>query len=169
MRATLDPVVTELHNLLLDRQLTIATAESCTGGLLGAALTTLSGSSSYYLGGIISYANKAKSQLLGVAPEDIATYGAVSEVTALAMAKGAQSRFETDLAIATTGIAGPTGGTPNKPVGTIWIAFATATNSWAECLNLKGTRDQNRLDTCRYALEKLVASITSGQYNSQMS
>lgn len=112
--------------LLLQHGSSIATAESCTGGLLGHYLTNTSGSSAYVLGGIIAYSNEAKIKLLGVSPVVLEQYGAVSDATAREMARGALQRFGSDIALSTTGIAGPTGGTPDKPVGLVYIGLATA-------------------------------------------
>lgn len=103
---------------------TIATAESCTGGLVAARLVRVSGSSAYFLGGIVSYSNAAKHALLGVPEADLERYGAVSSETALAMARGARHALGADIAVSTTGIAGPSGGTETKPVGLVYIALA---------------------------------------------
>jgi len=109
--------------LLVQRGLTVATAESCTGGLIGHLLTNVSGSSAYVLGGIIAYSNEIKQALLGVDAITLERYGAVSEPVALEMARGARLRFGADLAVSATGIAGPTGGTPEKPVGLVYIGL----------------------------------------------
>lgn len=103
---------------------TLATAESCTGGLVAARLVGVSGSSAYFMGGVVSYSNAAKQHLLGVPQADLERYGAVSTETALAMARGARRAFGTDIAVSTTGVAGPTGGTPAKSVGLVYIALA---------------------------------------------
>ncbi|HAL92724.1 MAG TPA: hypothetical protein DCM68_06845, partial [Verrucomicrobia bacterium] len=102
---------------LLARHQTLATAESCTGGLVGAALTSLPGSSAWYFGGIVAYSNALKPRLLGVPAETLAAHGAVSPETARAMAEGARKKCKADFALSVTGIAGPDGGTPEKPVG----------------------------------------------------
>jgi len=120
-----DPAgVQALAQLLVARGWRMATAESCTGGLIAATCTALSGSSAWFDRGVVTYSNEAKSELLGVPPELIAAHGAVSQPVALAMAEGALQRSRAQVAVAVTGIAGPTGGTPDKPVGTVWIAWA---------------------------------------------
>jgi PncC family amidohydrolase len=110
--------------LLLERRLTIATAESCTGGLVSARITSVAGSSAYFLGGIVSYSNDAKHRLLGVPNLMLERYGAVSADTALAMARGVRRSLRTDIGVATTGIAGPGGATETKPVGLVYVALA---------------------------------------------
>lgn len=126
----------ELPELVLQRLQqqgrTLALAESCTGGLLAAKLTDVPGTSSVLRGGVVAYANEAKTALLGVAPTLLQQHGAVSEPVAASMADGARARFAADVAVATTGIAGPGGGTPQKPVGTVCFAVATAagTRAW---------------------------------------
>ena len=118
-------VLEDFHKVALEKGITIGTAESCTGGLVGKTLTDLGGSSGYYQGGIISYANTVKEQVLGVSPETLATYGAVSEETAKEMVEGVFRVLHTDYAIATTGIAGPGGGSQEKPVGLVYIGIGT--------------------------------------------
>jgi PncC family amidohydrolase len=142
-----------LESLLADMGKTLSTAESCTGGLIGGALTAVPGSSGVYMGGIISYSNEAKTDLLGVNPETIQKYGAVSEQTASEMAAGAQRVFRTDAAIAVTGIAGPGGATPGKPVGLVYIAVADGPRT-VVCRNVfGGDRDSVREQTVSTALE----------------
>ena len=114
----------EVGALLRERGLTLATAESCTGGLVAHLITCVPGSSQYYLGGVVAYANEVKEALLGVRHETLLDHGAVSEETALEMARGARERLGADVGIATTGIAGPTGGTPEKPVGVVYVALS---------------------------------------------
>ncbi len=114
----------EIGVLLSERGLTLTTAESSTGGLVAQRITSVSGSSAYYLGGFVAYANEAKEALLGVGHETLIAHGAVSSETALEMALGARERLGADLGIATTGIAGPTGGTPEKPVGLVYVALS---------------------------------------------
>ena len=118
-------VLEEFHKVALEKGITIGTAESCTGGLVGKILTDLGGSSGYYQGGIISYANAVKEQVLSVSSETLATYGAVSEETAKEMVEGVFRVLRTDYAIATTGIAGPGGGSQEKPVGLVYIGIGT--------------------------------------------
>lgn len=113
-----------LGKQLMAKGLTVSTAESCTGGGIAARLTSVAGSSAYVRGGIVSYQNDVKEELLGVNPDTIYKYGVVSEQTVVEMVKGAMKSLKTDCAIATTGIAGPGGEEPGKPVGTIWIAAA---------------------------------------------
>ena len=114
----------EINALLKARKLTLATAESCTGGGIAACITAIPGSSECFKGGVVAYSNEVKSSVLHVKPETLERYGAVSQNTVSEMARGVQALMGTDCAIATSGIAGPGGGTPNKPVGTIWIAVA---------------------------------------------
>ncbi|MDB5042282.1 MAG: competence/damage-inducible protein, partial [Candidatus Eremiobacteraeota bacterium] len=111
---------------LAEDGLTLATAESCTGGLVAEAVVAVAGASRVFRAGVVAYANDIKTSVLGVPVETLERSGAVSEETAVAMARGARERFGTDVAIATTGVAGPDGGTPGKPVGLVWFALATA-------------------------------------------
>ena len=126
------PLEAILGELLKLKNATIATAESCTGGRLAAALNALPGSSAYYLGSVVAYANEVKEQVLGVEQDTLAQHGAVSEQTVREMAEGVRRLMRTDYAIATSGIAGPDGGTEDKPVGTVWIAWATPEGTVAE-------------------------------------
>ncbi|MEG0806977.1 MAG: competence/damage-inducible protein A [Alistipes sp.] len=122
-----------VHKTLTERQLTLATAESCTGGTIATRFTAMPGASAYFLGGVVAYSNAVKSDLLGVNSADIARYGAVSKDVARQMAEGARRVTGADYALATTGIAGPTGGTDAKPVGTVWIAVATPRRTVTLC------------------------------------
>ena len=126
------PLEAILGELLKQKNSTIATAESCTGGRLAAALNAQSGSSEYYMGSVVAYANEVKEQVLGVEHDTLINHGAVSEQTVREMAEGVRHLMHTDYAIATSGIAGPTGGTEDKPVGTVWIAWATPQGTVAE-------------------------------------
>jgi nicotinamide-nucleotide amidase len=157
----------DLAALVLDRcraaSLTIATAESCTGGLLGARLTAVPGSSDVVLGGIVAYANRIKTELLGVEGGDIAVYGAVSEQVARAMASGVRDRVGADVGVAITGVAGPGGGTPEKPVGTVWIAVDVCGDVLARGSVFIGDRQEIRLRATQAALDmvrRLVAKRT---------
>lgn len=116
----------DLGEKLRSLRLTLGAAESCTGGGLADAITDVAGSSDYFMGGVVSYANRVKEQLLGVDPELLAAYGAVSEQVARAMAEGVRRLLAVDLAVGITGVAGPGGGTPEKPVGLVYIGVASA-------------------------------------------
>ena len=133
---------------LIEQNISIATAESCTGGSLGKIITSVSGVSQIYGYGFITYANEAKEKILGVPHEVLETVGAVSSETALAMAEGARRVSGSDIAVSVTGIAGPTGGTPEKPVGLVYIAIADKDGSEYRKLNLDGNRDEVRAKTC---------------------
>lgn len=134
---------------------TIATAESCTGGLVGARLTDIAGSSDVYVGGVVAYSNAVKERQLGVPADLIAAHGAVSEPVARAMAEGARERLHADLAVAVTGIAGPGGGTAEKPVGTVWLALAGRDGTQAWRIVLPGTRPEIRARSAQAALARL--------------
>ncbi len=138
--------------LLTEHGKTLATAESCTGGLVGNRLTDCPGSSAYYMGGVVSYSNEAKQSLLQVRGKTLLKYGAVSEETAREMAEGVRARFGTDLGLSITGIAGPTGGTPEKPVGTVYIALADNTKTRVHCYQFKRNRKENKLLSSQFAL-----------------
>jgi nicotinamide-nucleotide amidase len=129
--------------MLKARNLTVSTAESCTGGYLAHQFTKIAGSSAYYYGSIISYDNSVKINQLGVKEETLRDFGAVSEETVIQMAQNVRQLLHTDIGLATSGIAGPDGGTPEKPVGTIWIALATAEQTITQKLQLGGFREQN--------------------------
>ena len=144
--------------LLAQHHATIATAESCTGGRLAAALNARSGSSVYYMGSVVAYDNTIKEQVLGVQIDTLMQYGAVSEQTVREMADNIRAFMHTDYAISTSGIAGPTGGTPDKPVGTVWIAWATPTGTEAQCFYFGATREREQI-TQRAVTEALVGLI----------
>src|SRR5207302_7165610 len=138
----------------------IATAESCTGGLLSARLTDLPGSSAYVAGGVLAYANEAKTELLGVAPDLIAEHGAVSEPVAEAMADGALRRFGADTAVAINGIAGPGGGTDDKPVGTVCFTVALAAGRpVTRTIRLPGNRNDVRERSTTVAMHLLRQTL----------
>jgi len=136
-----------------------ATAESCTGGGIGAAITSVAGSSEVFLGGIISYANAVKRDVLGVASETLETVGAVSSETAAQMAEGARRLTKADVAVAVTGIAGPGGGTPEKPVGLVWFGLATAAGTRTEKAIFPGGREEVRAATVTHALGMLTTAV----------
>jgi nicotinamide-nucleotide amidase len=138
-----DEISPVVGKLLIAQNKSISVAESCTGGYLGHLFTSISGSSAYFMGGIISYSNEVKHELLGVSNETLATDGAVSEATIKQMADGVRKKLKTDIGLATSGIAGPDGGTAEKPVGTVWIALATENEIITKKLQLGGSREQN--------------------------
>jgi nicotinamide-nucleotide amidase len=140
-------------SLLRERGLTVATAESCTGGLVAHRLTNVPGSSAYVRGGVVAYANDAKQRLLGVAPTTLTSHGAVSEEAAAEMAAGARQALGADIAVSTTGIAGPDGGTSEKPVGTVCLGLSSADETLAARYQLWGTRDWVKLLASQVALE----------------
>jgi nicotinamide-nucleotide amidase len=150
-----DGLEAAVGQLLAARKLTLATAESCTGGLLAQLITDVPGSSRYFLRGWVTYADAAKVEELGVAPEAIARDGAVSEQVARAMATGARERAHADIGVGITGVAGPQGGTPEKPVGTVWLALATDAEVTAVRLMLPGVRAQVRQRAAQMALARL--------------
>ena len=141
-----------IGKLLIERGATLATAESCTGGQLGHRITEVAGASAYYLGGVVAYSNDIKEQLLGVHTDTLTQYGAVSAQTAEAMAIGCRKLFQTDYAIATTGISGPTGGTEEKPLGTVWIAIASEKEVVSKKYVFRTTRAQHQERTVNQAL-----------------
>ncbi|MCH5226596.1 MAG: CinA family protein [Muribaculaceae bacterium] len=130
-----------LGGLLHERELTVACAESCTGGNLAHRITQVPGSSAYFLGSVVSYSNDVKARVLGVKRSDISSFGAVSKEVVEQMAEGVASLMRSDCAIATSGIAGPDGGTPLKPVGTVWIAVKYGDKVVSECLHFRGDRN----------------------------
>ena len=154
--ATIEKLV---HDMLIQRGATLAVAESCTGGTIASKFTAIAGASQYFMAGIVSYSNAAKSDILGVRMEDIEREGAVSECVARQMAEGARRVAGADYAIATTGIAGPTGGSELKPVGTVWIAVATPTGTIAQMRNSGTDRGQIISRASAYAIEMLYNEL----------
>lgn len=144
-----------VHSLLVEAGTTVATAESCTGGMIGSMLTGNAGSSDYFVGGAVSYSNRSKIDCLGVAAESLETFGAVSETVACEMAAGARSCFHSDIAVSVTGIAGPGGGSPDKPVGTFFIGLATANEVRAGHYFYNGSRATIRRIAASVALDTL--------------
>jgi nicotinamide-nucleotide amidase len=148
-----DTLEVVLGRLLAERGRTLATAESCTGGMIAELLTAVPGSSAYLRGGVVAYANEAKTALLGVPEALLAEHGAVSDAVARAMAEGARARFATDYAVAVTGIAGPTGGTQEKPVGLVHVALADAAGSESRELLFAFDRERNRRLAAQVAMD----------------
>lgn len=138
------------------RGLKLATAESCTGGLVADRITNVSGSSEYFPGGVVTYSNEAKASLLGVLWETLNAYGAVSEQTVHEMAYGVRKIFGTEIGISVSGIAGPTGATNEKPVGTTWIGLSTLEGEWARHFVWGGDRMQNKSDSAQAALQFVI-------------
>lgn len=162
MPGALVALAQRLQGICLGRGLTVATAESCTGGLVAATITEVPGSSGYFVGGVVSYANSAKEALLGVPEATLAAHGAVSAQVAVAMAAGARARFESDLAVAITGVAGPDGGTEAKPVGLTYVALADGRGSDVRRHSFAGDRSAVREAAVREALDWLAERAAEG-------
>ncbi|WP_409034282.1 CinA family protein [Rhodoferax saidenbachensis] len=143
-------------DLMLKHQWMLATAESCTGGLIAGACTDLAGSSAWFERGFVTYSNAAKTEQLGVDAALIATHGAVSEPVVRAMAQGALQHSHAQVAVAVTGVAGPTGGSADKPVGTVWFGWATPAGVRSEVQHFAGDRAAVRAATVQHALARLV-------------
>ena len=156
-----DPLEVIVGNILKSRHQTIATAESCTGGSLASLLAKHPGSSAFYYGSVVSYDNSVKEHLLGVPAEMIKAHGVVSEEVVCKMANSIRKQIGTDYAIAISGIAGPSGGTTDKPVGTVWIAWATPSGTTAECFHLGKLREQVIARTCQKALVGLLKKLNT--------
>jgi nicotinamide-nucleotide amidase len=148
-----------LAELLRQRQWRLASAESCTGGLIAAACTELAGSSDWFERGFVTYSNAAKTELLGVPAALIEAHGAVSEAVAQAMARGALAHAHAEVALAVTGIAGPSGGSADKPVGTVWFGWALPGRVWSECRRFDGDRAAVRQASVAHALGTLVEAL----------
>lgn len=155
---TIDSVVAELFR---GKRVTLSLAESCTGGLVAKRITDVAGSSDYFLEGAITYADAAKVRVLGVSPRLLAEKGAVSPETAMAMAEGMRRNSGSDLALAVTGIAGPDGGSAEKPVGTVFLALATAAGCQAKGYRFSGSRDEIRTITAFMAMDWLRRQLIS--------
>ena len=154
-----DTLVEQLASALTARGWTMATAESCTGGLIAGACTDRAGSSDWFERGFVTYSNAAKTELLGVPADLIATHGAVSEPVARAMAAGAQAHAPVQLAVAVTGVAGPGGGSAEKPVGTVWFGWATPQGVFTERQRFDGDRAAVRRATVAHALAGLLQRL----------
>lgn len=145
----------EIGELLKAKNLSLSTAESCTGGGIAALITSVPGSSEYFNGGIVAYSNEIKKDLLHVSAETLAKYGAVSRETVIEMVKGAMKTLKTDCAVATSGIAGPGGGTPEKPVGTVWIAAAYKN----DIVTMKQEGDRGRAGNVQSAIQNALLML----------
>ena len=155
-----EKLLNNVSQRLKKRNLTIATAESCTGGLIAHTLTNVSGSSDYFERGVVSYSNRAKMELLGVPDDTIRKYEAVSKQVALAMADEIRVKSGVDIGLATTGIAGPTGGTKEKPVGLVYVAISASNKTDVKKFLFSGSRLQNKESTCNAALKILLDYLT---------
>ncbi|HET9948674.1 MAG TPA: competence/damage-inducible protein A [Longimicrobiales bacterium] len=153
-------VAEALRDALAAAGMTVAVAESCTGGLVAKRITDLPGASTVFLGGVVAYADRVKVEQLGVPPQDLAAHGAVSEEVARAMVRGVTERFGADAGIAVTGVAGPGGGSPEKPVGTVWVAVSARGRTEARLLHLVGERDQIRERSAQEAIARLLRLVT---------
>lgn len=155
----MDNILADLTGLLVEYGQTVSCAESCTGGLLSGALTSLPGSSAWFQAGLVTYSNEAKQNILGVKKNTLEFYGAVSEETVREMALGALLNTKTDYALSISGIAGPTGGSEEKPVGTVWFGLATKQRIWAKTVLFEGDRDEVRRQAVQFALTFLYEKI----------
>ena len=159
MNTELEVIAQTLAAKLCRVSLKMTVAESCTGGWVSQSLTALPGSSQWFEGGVVTYSNALKQRLLGVSPAMLAADGAVSESVACAMAAGAVARLGGDVALSVTGIAGPSGAVAAKPVGTVWIAWASASKVHARCFQFKGDRESIRYQSVKRALEGMLAFV----------
>lgn len=151
--------IDNLARILIDKRLLLASVESCTGGLLAKYCTDISGSSTWFERGMVTYSNDSKIEMLGVNKRDIELYGAVSEQIVEQMAKGAINNSHADVGVAVTGIAGPTGGSELKPVGTVWIAWAVGNKINSKKFLFQGNREQVREKAVYKAIEGLIKQI----------
>jgi len=152
-------VEAEVAEALKKRGLSLAVAESCTGGLLAMRITEVPGASGYFRGGVVAYSNEVKEQVLGVAPELLRAHGAVSPQCAQAMAEGVRKLLQADLGVAVTGIAGPAGGSPEKPVGLVYLAVAGPAGVKVGEFRFTGSRQGNRWSASARALELLLEYV----------
>jgi PncC family amidohydrolase len=162
MNASAEPLEVQVGRLLKQSGLKLALAESCTGGLVADRITDVPGSSDYFRGGIVAYAYEAKVTLLGVSWATLRAYGAVSRETVMEMARGARTALGADVAVSVSGIAGPAGGMPNKPVGTTWFGLSTAAEDRAFLYQFEGDRRQNKLQAADAAL-RIVLEFLQGR------
>ena len=154
-----DVLEKQIGDMLRRKGVTIATAESCTGGEIAHMITSVPGSSAYFKGSVVAYANEVKVNVLGVQATDLEREGAVSETVVLQMAEGVKKLMHTDYAVSTSGVAGPDGGTPEKPVGTVWIGVATPDKTFARKFVFSFTRERNMAKAAVKALELLMMEI----------
>lgn len=159
-----DTLAKAIQDLFLSRGLTLAVAESCTGGLIAHEITAIPGSSGYFMGSMVTYDNKAKQVVLGVKDESLMNFGAVSEQVVREMAEGVRSKLGTDFAIATSGIAGPDGGSDEKPVGTVWLSIAGPNKTLAKVVHLGKSRERNIRISTLTVLNWLRREIISGTF-----
>ncbi|MGV6827409.1 MAG: CinA family protein [bacterium] len=159
--ATEATAIGRLAGRLLDSGLRMTAAESCTGGWIAKTCTDLAGSSAWFERGFVTYSNESKQELLGVDASDLAEYGAVSEAVARAMAIGALDRSHADISVAVTGIAGPGGGSAEKPVGTVWFCWAFRNQTVVRCEQFSGDREQVRWQTVVTAIQGVVGMLES--------
>lgn len=152
-------IIEPLAAALLARRWRLVAAESCTGGLIAGACTDLAGSSRWFERGFVTYSNEAKTELLAVPRTLIATHGAVSQPVAEAMVDGALARAPAEVALAVTGVAGPGGGSAEKPVGTVWFAWGLPGRRWSECRRFDGDRTAVRAQTVEHALRRLLEAL----------
>lgn len=150
------PPEQRLYQRMRELGFRLGTAESCTGGLIGHKITNVPGASSYYQGGVVSYANQAKVWLLGVRQETLDRYGAVSRETVIEMAQGVRSALEADVGLAVSGIAGPDGGTAEKPVGLVWVGLSYSGADLAQAFQFQGNRQQIKEQAAQAALGFLL-------------
>src|SRR5512139_3579985 len=156
----------QVGRLLHERGLKLVLAESCTGGLLGSRITDVPGSSEYFLGGVVAYAYEAKVALLNVSWDTLNTKGAVSRETVLEMARGIRNSMQANIAVSVSGIAGPGGGTPDKPVGTTWIGLVTDEGERAQIFQFSGNREANKISAVNAALKLLLDYLQENQIDS---
>ena len=157
------PILQQLADALQQRGWMLATAESCTGGMIAAACTELPGSSNWFDRGFVTYSNDAKTEMLSVPAALIAEHGAVSEAVVRAMAKGAITHSKAQVSVAVSGVAGPGGGTPEKPVGTVWVACQIADQTYSQCVQWEGDRLAVRQQTTHHALQQLLLYLLQAQ------
>ena len=162
MAGSLVALAERLQGVCLGRGLTVAVAESCTGGLVASTITEVPGASGYFAGGVVSYSDEAKATFLDVPQAALDAHGAVSAQVAKAMAAGAHARFGTTLAVSITGVAGPDGGSEEKPVGLTYVGLASGSSVEVRRLQLSGDRESNREAASRAALEWLIEAAEAG-------